>query len=132
MVIELEQELKVSIDGKQYFAELATVDPPDMETEDHGIFILSAICHMGSSGQGIQVILDDPKKDDNGEFLGRFMDEKGGQFIKAYINFWGPYTSFQKAHGDAFVLREERYNGYIRGLMSKDMKKSIIFADYFK
>lgn len=126
--IKLEQELVVNINGKKYYAELADIDQPNMETEDHGFFIFSALCNFGGGSQGIQVILDNPRYDKDGKFIGRFLDEHSCNFIMAYLNFWG--KSFQRAYGDAFVLRED-HDGYIKGLMSKDMKKSIIFSDYF-
>lgn len=142
--IKLQRNIQVTINNKNYFAELGYTSAPDMFTEDHGLFMFKADWSSDRDGTGscqaISVILDDPARfviKDNPELV----EKKKGKrllgihpfnFVKDYVKFWNNYGGFNDAHGAVYVLREEEWSGFIRGIMSTDMKRSLIIRDYWE
>jgi hypothetical protein len=127
--------IKVNIDGIDYEAIFSRVGEPDLEREDHGIFMLYAECELITCGgrQGLQILLDEKDEQDiiqekDYTRSGRYIPKQAGKLLMDYIDFWG--GSFNHACGNAFVLRLEE-DGYIKGLLSVDMNKSFIIADYW-
>jgi hypothetical protein len=133
--ISVADSIEVNIDGIYYEAIFSRVGKPNLEREDHGIFMLSAECELITRGslQRLQILLDEKDNDDiiqekDYTRTGRYIPKQATKLLMDYIDFWG--GSFNNAYGNVFVLRLGS-EGYIKGLLSVDMKKSFIIADYW-
>lgn len=113
--------------------ELAEIRSTFLGVEDHGI--ATAMLHVryeGSSGQGIGgYALDEPRRDADDRFIGRFGTAEGMQFILAVLRAVG-VDSWEKLKDQRiYVLMDDRRPIGIQGLGFNGQRDPFIFADAF-
>lgn len=67
------QTLTIEHNGETLYGQIAKIDSTTLGVEDHGV--MSAMIHCSWSGGGIGIggyTLDEPRRDDEGAFSGRF------------------------------------------------------------
>lgn len=111
----------VEYNGKLYQVELATIEKTFIGTEDHGIFSLNLdFAYEGGSRQGVGYL----SVGQQGEHLGKV--------VKAILDVVGGYSNWEALKGmRIYVLREEGWNGLVRGLLSLDQQRVLIFEELF-
>jgi hypothetical protein len=111
----------VEYNGVTYQVELATVDTTHIGTEDHGIFSLNlGFAYESGSYQGIGHL----SAGKEGEYLGKL--------VTSILKVFGGYTNWEALKGSRiYVLREEGWNGLIRGILSLDQERVLVFSDLF-
>lgn len=111
----------VDYNGHTYQVELATIKSTWIGTEDHGIFTVSLdLEYSGGSFQGLGHL----SAGQDGEYLGKV--------VKAILDTIGGYANWESLKGvKVYALREEGWNGMIRGLLSLDQQRVVIFKELF-
>lgn len=104
-------------DTPAYTEQIAKIESVSLGWEDHGIFTCMVHLNYGGSGQGAGgYSLDEPRRDGEGEFIGRFGTAFGMQWIMNLMQAVG-VTDFADLKGRTVIaLRDEGFNGAVRGI----------------
>lgn len=97
---------------------LAKIERTALGVEDHGIFTAMLHCSYGHSGQGVGgYTLDQPRRDIDDKFIGRFGTAYGMEFIRRVLLACG-VDSWEKLPGRTiFVYHEaDSWNSPVVGI----------------
>lgn len=115
--------------------DIGTIEKADLQREDHGIFILDMrfAYGEGGSGQGLGgLCLDGPKEPSNYDNHERVCAPWTGQLIMEIMDML-KVSSFNRLVGrKVLVLRDEGWNGMIRGIATLDGYSKIVFQDWIE
>jgi hypothetical protein len=122
------QPAKMTIDGKEYVAELATIEDTTLGYEDHGIG--TAALHFSGPAWG---------QSNEARCLSEYdkvtQKQRGTAFgfdlVLRMIDVVGCRTWERLRGANVYVLREERF-GSIVGIASTEFDRYLIFADHHK
>lgn len=100
-----------------YVEQIAKIMAVKLGWEDHGIFTCTVHLDYGGSGQGAGGwALDEPRRGEDNEFIGRFGTAFGMEWVIRLMRAAG-VKDFSDVHGRTVIaLREEGYNGRVRGI----------------
>lgn len=104
-----------TIDGVDYQMYLATIGFTRLGREDHGIFTFMIDLDYGGSGQGAgNYSLND--------------HEIFGKAVQSTIDFFGGF--WEQIQGHRVYALKEDYNGTVKGFVSEDQKRWMLFSDW--
>lgn len=103
--------------GTVYTEQIAKIRRVKLGWEDHGIFTCSLDLDYGGSGQGAGGYgLDEPRKGEDGEHLGRFGTAYGMEWIIRLMRACNA-EDWRDVEGTTVIaLRDEGYHGRVRGI----------------
>lgn len=115
----------VTIEDKQWYAELGKLDKIVLVADDHGWYNIMGDVDFGGIHQGFTFIIDRPSKKHNR----RIGCATGAEFIIQLMKLFKVHDFTDLKYKMVYALYEEK-RGYIRGLMSPLDKRYILFEEF--
>jgi hypothetical protein len=119
----------MTTDTSTYTETIAKIAGTSLGWEDHGIFTLMLHLDYGGSGQGAGgFALDEPRKGESGEHIGRYGTAFGMEFIARVMRACGVNEWGDVAGRTVIALRDPGYHGAVIGIKPLPTEKGEPFV----
>src|SRR5688500_7045556 len=107
------------------YKSIGRIEYVNLGVEDHGILHLTLGFDFGGSGQGYQVVLDDPVKTKDGKMICRMGTAFGCELIRRICYMFSVDTIQDLVGPTAFALYDtDDYSSFIKGIENPTFNKS--------